>query len=86
MTTIDPEKERAWWENRNTIAPLVGSVAMNKALALLDEIERLRAYVGQEDLRSDFKCAADMRAALERLREELEEMRERVYETPEDRR
>jgi hypothetical protein len=42
------------------------------------EVERLRAYVGSEMTRSDFRTAADMRAEVERLRGKLQRVRDAI--------
>lgn len=46
----------------------------------LEEIERLRAFVGDELIRSDWQSAGDMRKEVERLRAEIHEARtDRLY-------
>jgi hypothetical protein len=65
--------QRSHWKNAHADGDRI--VACVNALAGVEdpaaEIERLRAFVGSEMLRSDFRTAAEMRAEIERLRDEL---------------
>jgi outer membrane murein-binding lipoprotein Lpp len=63
---LEAEVERLW---ANTLES-----QRERAERAEAEVERLRAYVGSEMARSDFRTAADMRAEVERLRGDIDKV------------